>query len=158
MKRTTIILLGVFVLAAVGGGFLFRGKKYTTTPVVSVTEQQKQDQTQARIFEPVAGEGGWVWYPVPELGIEIKVNKDIAGELIYQVKEFQTSEERGKYAQFTTKRLIGIGEKNGLGTYTEAGYECNIGTFVLSGINQEDLDMIKKSGSYVDDKIGRAHV
>ncbi len=128
-----------------------------TEPETQVNTSDWKPQLEvAKTFEPVTGEDGWVWFPVPELGIGVKVKKDIAPELIYQVKEFQSSEDNsdGKYAQFTTKKLMGIGEKNGLGTYTD---QCNIGTFVLyNGVNPADLKMSKKSGSYVDEKEGVA--
>jgi len=138
MKRTTLILLGVFVLAAIGGGaFWFREKKEMKTPVV---QQNQDNQSPAKATESIMEESNEVWFPVPELGIEIKVRRDIAPELIYQVKRTERENNAVISAQFTTKRLIDIGKKNGLDTYdSTSSYACHAGYFVRYNVSSDDF-------------------
>ena len=126
-KNIIVIALGALLVIAVliGGGFWFGKKKSASV----VTEPKKQ-------FATVEGETGYVWYPVPELGIEIKVNKDIAPELVYQVNKSQEGKDIVSVG-FTTERMQKIAEKRGL-TNENGAYPCPIGGFTRYNMSKQE--------------------
>ena len=124
MNKKLFVILGLSLLLA-GGVFWCTMKRQKESVVVPVR------QGEVKTYESVKGEEGYVWFPVPELGIEIKVKKDIASELMYQTKEVITP-DRAPFtsAQFTTKGLFDIARKLYQKEFEEDGnYVCGLGSF-----------------------------
>lgn len=124
-KKILVVLAGSILI--VGGVFWFTKKEQTsnTIPVV-------------KTFEAVQGEPDHVWFPVSELGIEVKVRKDIASELLYKVVNGQ-SEKDILSAEFTTKKLVEIGEKNGIVAQNQSGrYNCTLGVFTRYNMPEKE--------------------
>lgn len=143
MKKTNLILFAVLALViALGGFFWFRQGKEARSPVFEPSLQQ----VSTKAFEPVAGEEGWVWFPVPELGIEIKVKADIAPELVYKASKL-SAEHDIVSTRFTTKKLNDIATKNGLNVYdNDGGYTCAIGIFTRYNVARKDLEKLSDYG------------
>lgn len=95
-------------------------------------------------LEAVQDEPDYVWFPVSELGIEIKVKKDIASELLYKVVNAQ-SEKDVLSAEFTTKKLIEIGEKNGVVVQNQSGrYNCTLGIFTRYNMPEKEYTAMQE--------------
>lgn len=125
-KYLKILVLVAVVLAVVAFSM---SQKKGDVPVVSSTSKG---------FEVVQDEPDYVWFPVPELGIEIKVRKDVANELLYKVIEGQ-SEKDIQSAEFTTKKLTEIGEKNGIVMLNQNGrYNCTLGVFTRYNMPEKE--------------------
>ena len=141
MKRTNIVLLGFFASVILAGCFFwFQQKQEVKSPVI---EPSQRNQVSTKSFQPVSGEDDKVWFPVPELGIEIKVNKDIAPELVYKASKADWEPEYAKYdimsAWFTTEKLNDIAKKNGSGVYDNKGwYSCFIGIFTRYNMSKQE--------------------
>lgn len=154
-QKPLFLAVTLAALLVIGGAFCFMSQRpvavnqpVVTDPVVetpvqtepevpSVSDWKPQQQV-AKTFSPVVGENGWVWFPVPELGIEIKVKKDIAEELVYQVKKWDPEKDILS-AEFTTKKLSEI-ERRLYGKSDKVGTRnvCTIGTFTRYNMPEKD--------------------
>ncbi len=85
-----------------------------------------------------------MWFPVPELGIKIKVKADIAPELVYQTKNFDSTVA----IQLTTNGLVQMSQKNGLGFQNSEGYyTCDLGRFIKYNESLQEY-LSKKDDDY----------
>lgn len=145
MNKKNIIVITIVAILAISllvvGAFLFEKKKTT-----SVTVEPKKE------FASVEGEEGMVWYPVPELGIEIKVNKDIAPELVYKAQSVEG--DWWNSAVFSTQKLIKMAEKNGFSPDSQEPFGCRIGTFSSIVMGRDDQKILDHyQGRIKDDNL-----
>lgn len=160
MNQKPLFLTVAAALLVIGGFFWVMQKRQTnvnqpvvTDPVNEIPVQAepevqtnvsdwKPQQQVTKTFKPVVSENGWVWFPIPELGIEIKVRKEVAGELVYRTKEIVTP-DRAPFVsvQFTTKGLLDIARKLYQKEFEEdGGYVCGVGSFNAYQSIPVDLD------------------
>ncbi|MFZ1735356.1 MAG: hypothetical protein IPJ67_02480 [Candidatus Moraniibacteriota bacterium] len=112
LKRNSVIIVVclALLLAVIASGVVWYGKKEKTQALPKQQEIPVVEQEQ-------------VWYPIPELGIEIQLPKDIADDLVYKYKESPVTELvdgkevpiKGairKSTLFSTKTLIGLDKEN----------------------------------------------
>lgn len=123
---------------------MFRQGKEAKIPMI---EPSQRNQVSTKSFQPVSGEDDKVWFPVPELGIEIKVNKDIAPELVYKASKADWEPEYAKYdimsAWFTTKGLIDIANKRfGKSIEEDGRFMCHIGIFTRYNVMQKEIEKL----------------
>ena len=142
-KNIIIATVAILVIAVlVGVAFLFEKKKNT-----SVTAKPKKE------FAAVEGEDGLVWYPVPELGIEIKVNKDIAPELVYKAQSVEG--DWWNSAVFSTQKLTKIAEQDRFSQKGQEISDCNIGSFSSIVMDRDDQKILDHyQGRIKDDNLG----
>lgn len=129
-KRNIAIIIGVVILALLIAGVFWLGKKKT---VPGATEQKKE-------FTAVEGEESMVWFPVPELGIEIKVNKYIAPELVYKAQSIEG--DWWNSVVFLTHRIVKMAKKNGFSPDSQEPFGCRIGTFYSIVIGKDDKKVL----------------
>ncbi len=119
MKKYTLSVLVVLVVILALGGWLWYGKYKLQQAQIKQESTSTQPQEQ-------------VWYPIPELGIEVQLSKDIADDLVYKYEETPVTEFiNGKYvpmkdvirksALFSTKTLIALDSQNCSLDYSPAG-------------------------------------
>jgi hypothetical protein len=77
ISKKLIVAIIVLIIAIVVGGWFW---------YASVQERQAQEQEQAEI----ALNANEVWYPIPELGIKMKLNKEFAQDLMYSYEQALT--------------------------------------------------------------------
>ena len=110
LKRNSVIIVVclALLLAVIASGVVWYGKKEKTQALPKQQEIPVVEQEQ-------------VWYPIPELGIEIQLPKDIADDLVYKYEprpdqKWKTPKENSlgitKEALLSTKTLITLDSKN----------------------------------------------
>lgn len=141
--KPLFLVATLIALFAIGGMFwVIQNRQMVADPIIETPVQAepevptsvfdwKPQQQVTKTFKAIAGEDGWVWFPVPELGIEIKVRKEVASELAYQTKEISAPDRTPLISvQLTTTRLAEISRKLYKKDFEADGsYVCNVGFF-----------------------------
>ncbi len=108
MDKKSWLIFGVLVVFAVGAVLFFIQQQkiipaQNQNPENLNKETSKQFQDYPQHIEAIPGNTDEVWYNIPELGVQMKLNKEFAEDLLYI-----TSNEKGSKpdtAYFTSKKL-----------------------------------------------------
>jgi hypothetical protein len=96
MSKKTIVISIIIILIALGvGGWFWYEKK-----IESASETSQEEVAQQM-----------VWYPIPELGIEIQIPKDVVDDLVY-VYQIDPTNNNVSSVLLSTKTLISIDGNN----------------------------------------------
>lgn len=102
MKPRIVIITIVLLCVSALGGWFWYGKK--TSQQTTSSQPQKSQEADLAADE--------VWYPIPELGIKMKLNKEFAADLVYEYISTQNTEGvQLEDVSFTTKFLQSIDEE-----------------------------------------------
>lgn len=155
MKKTTIIAVVALLAVAILFGMGFWQWKSQQNQKVSRSDQAQSQEQQKQQSQQIP-EDQLVWYEIPELGIKMKLKKDLAEDLIYNIESSNDSQGRlAWYSNFTMKSLQMVdpvyctSENRAIGTIVKISnltIESQVGE--SSFLPDEKSGLLKRLGDY----------